>query len=244
MATASDEELTRRVAELFREAAFPIDVEVHAGVARLTGLVTSPEIHQAAIDLARFVEGIVDVDDQLDYEVISPDTAFEAPDVDREYGFADEWALKDDLSDTEPDFVGQVDADEYQRAVEEGEPYFPPTDRVLRPSTSPEELQVVGGFQDTSMDEVATTEDEGPGQQPGETDLYRHRDDEDIRDDVLRELSEDSLTTDLTLRVNVVNGVVFLHGAVPSIDDAENAEAVAGGVPGVVEVRDLTEVEA
>ena len=59
------------------------------------------------------------------------------------------------------------------------------------------------------------------------------RDEEDIRDDVIRELREDSLTTDLKLTVDVRRGVVILTGTVQTLDDAENAQAVAARVPGV-----------
>jgi osmotically-inducible protein OsmY len=51
-------------------------------------------------------------------------------------------------------------------------------------------------------------------------------------------LREDALTTDLDIVVSVRNRVVFLTGEVPSLDDAENAEDVAGRVAGVREVRE------
>lgn len=245
MTAHRDEQLTYELSRLYAQAGIPVDVEVRDGVAQISGRVSSPEIHQAAIDLALMVNGIRDVDDQMDYEVISPDSAFESPDDDEEFGYADEWSLRDDLSDTEGDFSGDVGADsrDFQQAIEEGEPYFPPTDPVVRPSRSEEELDVVGGFQNSSTDETAWEPDAIPGEELEGTDLYSARDDEDIRDDVLRELREDALTTALNLSVTVVNGVVFLRGTVESVEDAENAESVAAQVPGVIEVRDLTTVE-
>ena len=92
------------------------------------------------------------------------------------------------------------------------------------------------------MDELATEADAEPDDETDEITQFVARGDDDIRIDVLRELREDALTTDLRLEVNVINGIVFLKGTVQSVEDAENAEAVAGRVPGVVEVRDMTEV--
>lgn len=245
MALPIDERIARQIRALYDQAGLHIDVEVNDGVARLTGLVASPEIHQAALDLARMVEGVIEIVDELDYEVIAPDSVFESPDVDREFGYADAGAFADDIPDTEPDFVvdeGDSAAD-YERSIEQGEPYFPPTDPVCRPSPNAPDLVIIGGFQDTSMDELATQANVEPGQEPSEIDLYRRRNDEDIREDVLRELREDALTSDLTLRVDVVDGVVCLHGAAPSIDDSVNAEAVASRVPGVVEVRNAIRID-
>jgi osmotically-inducible protein OsmY len=66
--------------------------------------------------------------------------------------------------------------------------------------------------------------------------------DEGIADAVRRELREDASTTDLELEVEVVEGVVHLRGKVPLLEDAENAEAVAATVPGVIEVIEETDV--
>jgi len=148
------------------------------------------------------------------------------------------------VPDVEPDFMGDVGSDSaaFQEAIEEGEPYFPPTDPVVEPSRGDQGLQVLGGFQDTSMDEMATEPDALPGEEPDQIRTYRSRDDSDIQDDVIRELHEDALTMELNLTVEVLHGVVFLRGSVSSLDDAENAEAVAARVPGVGEVQDLTEL--
>ena len=66
--------------------------------------------------------------------------------------------------------------------------------------------------------------------------------DEAIADAIRRELREDALTTDLTIRVTVRDGVAHLRGSVPSLDDAESAEEVAGRVPGVREVIEELDV--
>ena len=111
-------------------------------------------------------------------------------------------------------------------AVSEGDDvYVPPTDPV---GTNRE---VIGGLQGSAMDsvEVDRSSDGTFG-------------DEGIADAVRRELREDAATTDLQLEVEVAEGVVHLRGRVPLLEDAENAEAVAATVPGVLEVVDETEV--
>ena len=55
-------------------------------------------------------------------------------------------------------------------------------------------------------------------------------------------LALDASTADLQLNVEVDAGVVRLRGTVSSIEDDENAEAVASAVPGVTEVADETEL--
>lgn len=245
MAARSDADMAREIGGLFESAGLSLDVDVHDGVAEISGPVESPELRQAAIDLARMVQGVREVDDQTEDEVIAPDTFFQPGGESDDAGFtyADRESLRDDLSDTEPDFAGNVGAGAFyfQDAIEEAEPYFPPTDPVVEPSTDDQDIRVVGGFQDSSTDEVATAPDASPGDEPTEVTIY-DRDDGDILDDVVRELREDALTNDLELTVDVINGVVFLQGTVPTLDDAENAESVAGRVPGVVEVRDNTTV--
>lgn len=243
MESRNDTETAAHIEMLLSGAGIPLIVEVREGMARLTGRVDSQRIHQAALDLARSVDGVLGIDDQIDYEVTAPDGYFEPPDDDEEFGYADQEALLDDISDTEPTFEGDPGAWTFQEAIEEGEPYFPPTDPVVRPSTDEQGLDVLGGFQSTSMDELVTDPDLEPGAQDGEPDVFARRQDGDIQRDVENELREDAYTTDLPLRVDVVNGVVSIHGKVHSIDDAEYAEGVAGRIPGVAEVRDLTEVE-
>lgn len=242
METRNDVDIAAHIESLLNQTEIPLIVEVREGVARLTGRVESQRVRQAALDLARSVDGVLGIDDQIDYEVVAPDTYFEPPDDDEEFGYADRESLLDDISDTEPTFEGDVGAWDFQEAIEEGEPYFPPTDPVVRPTTDEQELDVLGGFSETSMDEMVTDPDLEPWANAGEPDVFSPRQDGDIQRDVENELREDSYTTDLPLHVNVVNGIVFLHGKVHSIDDAEYAEEVAGRVPGVAEVQDLTEV--
>ncbi|MGZ3677725.1 MAG: BON domain-containing protein [Ktedonobacterales bacterium] len=123
------------------------------------------------------------------------------------------------------------DADD---SVEPDPTYFAPTDPVID-STGDEQgnVEVLGGFEPTSMDDESvapSAEDNRPG-------------DEALADAVRRELREDASTTDLQIHVHVVNGVAHLRGTVPTLEDAENAEAVASEVPGVLDVDEELDVQ-
>jgi osmotically-inducible protein OsmY len=113
--------------------------------------------------------------------------------------------------------------------------YFAPTDPVIGGNTSDAQGNaiVLGGFEPTSLDDEtvdASAEDNRPG-------------DEALADAIRRELREDASTTDLQVHVRVVRGVAHLRGTVPSLEDAENAEAVASEVPGVIEVDEEFDVQ-
>ena len=62
--------------------------------------------------------------------------------------------------------------------------------------------------------------------------------DDDLARVVRRELREDALTIDLDVQVAARDGVIVLRGQVITLEDAENAEAVAARVEGVREVRE------
>src|SRR5687767_12291389 len=110
------------------------------------------------------------------------------------------------------------------KAVEDAEPYFPPTDPVVRLDRSGE-TQIAGGF----------GTGEGPRRQAHAV-IEDAPSDEALEDLVHRALRLDATTAQLTLKVGVLKGVVRLQGLVEDEADAENALAVAGDVPGVVEV--------
>ena len=110
------------------------------------------------------------------------------------------------------------------------ETYTPPTDPVVTTLTTGE-VQVLGGFSASAGDQVQTGRSSD-----GEIG------DEALRDAVLSALRHDAATTDLRIRVSVVQGVVRLRGSVPDLDDAENAEAVASEVEGVLEVQEQLEI--
>jgi osmotically-inducible protein OsmY len=110
--------------------------------------------------------------------------------------------------------------------------YFPPTDPVVKPAAGGN-LQVLGGFSPTSMDtaEVApSASDDVPG-------------DEALADAIRRELLEDASTTDLRIHVEVRERVAYLRGRVTGVEDAENAEAVAARVTGLLEVVEELRVD-
>ena len=134
----------------------------------------------------------------------------------------------DDIADSEIElepFDKPVETDPTE-AVEEAEPYFPPTDPVLRADHSGE-TRIASGF----------GSGETPAQEPQAT-VADAPPDEALEDLVHRALRLDASTAQLHLKVGVLQGVVRLRGPVEDEADAENALAVAGNVPGVVEVID------
>jgi BON domain-containing protein len=137
-----------------------------------------------------------------------------------------------DERDDDADFTDQPLTTDARAVVEDGdgsEVFFAPTDPVLRPGAHGEP-EIAGGFSPTA--EAPTPERSSDGRVG----------DEAIADAVRDALALDASTADLQLNVEVESGVVRLRGTVSSIDDGENAEAVAGAVPGVTEVADETEL--
>lgn len=128
------------------------------------------------------------------------------------------------------------DSDYDEDEPDEPEPaYFAPTDPVIGRNAGDAQgnAVVLGGFDATSLDDETvdpSAEDNRPG-------------DEALADAIRRELREDASTTDLQIQVRVVRGVAHLRGTVPSLEDAENAEAVASDVPGVIEVDEDLDVQ-
>jgi osmotically-inducible protein OsmY len=111
-------------------------------------------------------------------------------------------------------------------AVEEAEPYFPPTDPVVRVDEKGQ-TQIAGGF--------------GTGEAPEQRAQRATGDapsDEALEDVVHRALRLDASTAHLHLKVGVLQGVVRLQGLIEDESDAENALAVAGDIPGVIDVTD------
>lgn len=194
---------------------------VRDGAIVLEGEVDSEEMHQAALDIAGAVAERAGLEVEDAIEVLEIDVelgATAAADVD----FAD-------LSTADAESIAKVGTVDAGLAAEEAITYFPPTDPVIGEQFGDQdEVEVIGGFQPTSDD--GDIED---------VDADHPADDGRISEDVRRELKEDAMTTELTnIDVDTVNGVVFLRGDVPTLDDAENAEAVAERVAGVREVRE------
>ncbi len=133
----------------------------------------------------------------------------------------------DDIADSEIElepFDRPVEADP-AKAVEEAEPYFPPTDPVVRVDHSGE-TRIAGGFGSRESSE----------QRPQATAAVPS--DEALEDLVHRALRLDASTAHLHLKVGVLQRVVLLQGTIEDEADAESALAVAGDVAGVVEVID------
>ena len=141
-------------------------------------------------------------------------------------------ASGDVVIDDEIDFTDQplsTDATEIVENSDGDEIFFAPTDPVLRAGADGQP-EVLGGFSPTAdVPEPARSSDGRIG-------------DEAIADAVRDALALDASTADLALTVDVASGVVRLRGTVDSIEDGENAEAVAGAVSGVIEAIDETEI--
>ncbi len=133
----------------------------------------------------------------------------------------------------EPDFMDDPGATDMIEAVEEGEPYFPPTDPPLRTDDGLQGVGILGGFAATSLEEPGDTVDHP---------LRLHTNDEEVAERVRYALRADAYTTDLNIEVEVEDGTVLLHGKVRSLDDIEQAEQIAGSVPGVEEVEEDLEI--
>jgi hypothetical protein len=139
----------------------------------------------------------------------------------------DSWRVEGE----EPDFMDDPGTTDVIEAVEEAEPYFPPTDPPLRRDAS--NAAVLSGFSATSLEE----------DDPGEEDPLRVLGgDDEIAERVRYALATDGYTADLNIEVEVADGIVYLHGKVRSLEDIEQAEQVAGSVEGVDEVEEDLEI--
>ena len=112
-------------------------------------------------------------------------------------------------------------------AADDAETYTPPTDPVEKPDEHGD-ARIVGGFSADSMSGDAPVRRSASGGSP----------DEALADRIRRELVEDGATTDLDVDVEVREGIAYLRGRVSDLVDADNAMAVAGRVPGVVDIID------
>jgi hypothetical protein len=135
--------------------------------------------------------------------------------------------------DSELDFQDDYGTTDAMEAAQEDEVYFPPTDPVVRPARNNGGLEVLGGFAPTS-DAEPIEEERHP--------LYIDLGDDEISSLVVRALAEDAATTDLTVDVETIEGVVYLRGAVPTLQDTDLAMEVAERVDGVLDVEDELEI--
>jgi hypothetical protein len=217
---------------LLEEAGLFVSVELRGTSLMVTGEVESEGDHEAALELISSLtrDRGLEIDDNIDVMEQSPESTysyFRNTDEAGE-GLIEEIARREGIDPA--DVQRRLGTADSEVAAEEAVPYFPPTDPVVEPSGDNEELEVVGGFGSTSFDR---REQGAPGEQYG---------DEAITSMVRRELREDASTTDFDIEVETRSGVVFLRGTVETLDDAENVEAVAGRVAGVLDVREELEV--
>ncbi len=132
----------------------------------------------------------------------------------------------------EADFMGDPGTVDVIEAIEEGEPYFPPTDPVIRVAGL-NNAEMLGGFSITSLEEP---------NEPEDVPVRLLTNDDQIAQQVRYALATDAYTTDLNIRVEVKDAVVFLHGMVHSLEDIEQAEQIAGSVAGVEDVEEDLEI--
>lgn len=223
-ALKSGPEAAEEIRRILGEAELFVATDYREGRIFITGKIDSPENRQAVLDVAHAIADPlgIPVSESLLLRPDFPEPVGDDLGADEYGSFEFLEGFEDDEMDLDPGFDAPVST----RITEDSETYFPPTDPVVRPSTGPEKLEIVGGFGATSMDPEPGTDD---GVYPG---------DEALTEIVKRELLEDALTIDLDLEVSTVNGVVTLRGQVPSQQDADNAASVAGRIDWVREVQD------
>jgi hypothetical protein len=132
----------------------------------------------------------------------------------------------------EPDFSDDPGTGDIIAVVEGEETYFPPVDPPIRAGRN-QNASIVGGFSGTSLEDPVEPEDH-PSQVQAN--------DDELTEQVMYALAADSYTADLNIEVEVTDGVVYLHGKVGSLEDIEQAEQVAGSVPGVEDVEEDLEI--
>lgn len=233
-----DADIQREVTALVGGAGLPLSVTVQKGVVTLEGIVLSEEEREAATDLTNFIPGVTEVVDALevmDMQDDQPNVLFGMPtrpdewDLDPRDVNADEISLEE-ITTSDAGNVGEELTGDERVAVQEGVPYFPPTDPPVDISDSPDGIEVASGFQSTAMDEDDEIEQD--------EDLQEHVgvQDSKIVDEVVRELNEDAATTQMNIHVASVRGTVYLTGFVSDPNDGDLAASVAERVDGVRQV--------
>ncbi len=129
------------------------------------------------------------------------------------------------------DFSRQPDTDSIDVTEVSEDVYFPPVDPPVHAANTNSREGLEGGFEADSMSSMGVDRPTTGGVA-----------DEALADAIRRELREDSATSDLHIRVEVEEGVAYLHGRVAGLEDADAAEEVAGRVPGILEVVEELEV--
>ena len=232
--------IERQIAE---RAGLEVAVEDDDGAIILTGLVDSDENRAAALDIARALAPDRRIESNLD---LTPTLPAPGEDLTEDTPLLGElptsapgdYAIEPDLT-AQPlqttnveDFAEPMELDTATVDIldETENVQFAPTDPVITTDRHGQ-TQVLGGFAPTAEDASEAVRTENPV-----------RGDEALADAVRQALRSDASTTDLQIDVQVRQGVVRLRGVVPGLEDAENAESVAGDVPGVDEVIEELQV--
>lgn len=233
------ERIEQQIAE---RAGLDVAVELSGTTVTLSGRVDTAEARQAAHDVVKSVLPEAEIDDNLEIEETVP---LDVRDFDLDEPGGELPASLAEMrtqSDVEPDFSEQplvtstVEmAGEASTTLDEPDEsetvFFAPTDPVIMTSEQ-NQVEVLGGFAPTAGVDILV-ESSALDNQPG---------DEALAEAIRRELRRDAATTDLTIAVTVRRGVARLRGTVATLEDAENAEAVASQVPGLREVVEELEV--
>jgi osmotically-inducible protein OsmY len=234
--TEADADLTRQL----RAALAPLDIlglraEVRRGVAHLRGVVRSNRLRDEVETAARDIPGITGLISGIAVEPAWPGDTMAPEDLEPLLGAEDELSGITTVPGTEPDLNQTVWTNDPAAAADGSEPYYPPTDPVVRPiSRDDGDLEVVGGFASGALD--------SPIEEINVLPQFR-RGDEEIAAEVAQALREDAETSDLNVEIRVRRGIVILRGRVNSLDEAEAAEQVAGNVPDVREVREEFDID-
>lgn len=132
-----------------------------------------------------------------------------------------------DVPESELD-TDDATTDPYE-AIDQGKIYYPPEDPPTLPSQRLRDADVASGF--------ATSADDAP---PEEEDVPERfvDSDWDIAQRVSEALRLHAYTSDLDVRVQVLDGIATLRGRVNTLGDVTVVEEVASEVEGVVEVRE------
>lgn len=221
-----------------------IVVAAQQDVVMLSGIVPSRRDREVAGTIAATLAGNKRVENLLEIENTLPPGVTAEPSPNRDAsGHSDRTTQDEIVDDLNPEFTGQplettpsfASGDFIFTGTDEAEPdptYYPPTDPPTGPNAAGN-LEVINGFAPGATDDEApelSAEDDIPG-------------DEALIAAIQRQLHEDAATTTLAITVQVENGVAYLRGGVPGLDDARNAETVAARVPGVRDVVEELDIE-
>lgn len=210
----------------------------------LSGIVPSRRDRDVAETIATQLAGGKQIQNLLEIENTLPAGVDAEPSATRDAsGHSDRTSQDEVVDNLNPDFTGQAletdptyaSGDFIDEAVDPAEPdttYYFPVDPPVTANAAGN-LEVLNGFAPDALDDTGpdlSAEDDIPG-------------DEALIDAIQRELHQDSTTTALRITVQVEEGVAYLRGGVPHLDDARNAEAVASRIPGVHEVVEELDIE-